>query len=207
MSRSVAPLALFVCLLFAAVGVRAQDSDESANGDKTAAIVRVDSEPEIDGVLDDEIWSQATLIEDLHQLDPIEYAEPSQPTEIRLAYDENALYVSARLYDSDPEGITAQVLRQGEGLRDEDRFAIILDPYLDRRSGYRFQLNANGVRWDALYQDTSDIESNWEGIWQGASTRDDGGWTAEMAIPFKTLSFNPANDTWGVNFERTISAQ
>ncbi len=204
MNRSAAPVVLIVSLLIAATGVRAQDSNEAANGDKSAAIVRVDSEPEIDGVLDDEIWSRATLIEDLHQLNPVEYAEPSQPTEIRLAYDENALYVSARLYDSDPEGITAQVLRQGEGLSDEDRFAIILDPYLDRRSGYRFQLNANGVRWDALYQDTSDIESNWEGIWQGASTRDDGGWTAEMAIPFKTLSFNPANDTWGVNFERTI---
>ena len=193
-----------LALLLGATAGWAQDTDDDANGDKTVTIVRIDSEPEIDGLLDEAIWAQATLIEDLHQLNPVEYAQPSQPTEIRLAYDENALYVSARLLDSDADRITAQVLRQGEGLSNEDRFAIILDPYLDRRSGYRFQVNPNGVRWDALYRDTSSVESNWEGIWQGAATQGADGWTAEMAIPFKTLSFNPANDTWGVNFERTI---
>ena len=182
----------------------AQGPDQSAAENKTASIVRIDAAPDIDGVLDDDIWSAATLIQDLHQLNPVEYAQPSQPTEIRLAYDENALYISARLWDSDAERITAQVLRQGEGFSSEDRFAVILDPYLDRRSGYRFQVNPNGVRWDALYQDTSDLESNWEGIWQAAATRDADGWSAEMAIPFKTLSFNPDNDAWGVNFERAI---
>jgi len=60
------------------------------------------------------------------------------------------------------------------------------------------------VRWEALYQDTSNLESNWDGVWLGAATRDEQGWTAEMAIPFKTISFNPNNSDWGINFERTI---
>ncbi len=81
---------------------------------------------------------------------------------------------------------------------------MILDPYLDRRSGYRFEVNAHGVRWDALYQNTTSVESNWEGIWQAASQQDGEGWTTEIAIPFKTLSFNPNNDAWGINFERAI---
>jgi Carbohydrate family 9 binding domain-like/Domain of unknown function (DUF5916) len=168
------------------------------------SIRRVESAPVIDGLIDDAVWDLADPIEDLHQVNPIEYDEPTERTEIRLLYDEEALYVSARLWDSQPDRITAQVLRQGEGLSNEDRFAIILDPHLDRRSGYRFQVNANGVRWDALYSDTSDSRSDWEGIWQAEATIDGQGWSAEMAIPFKTLSFDPNGEAWGVNFERTI---
>jgi hypothetical protein len=171
---------------------------------KTVRIVRLEGAVRVDGVLDEPVWASAALVEDLHQLEPVEYAQPSQRSEIRLFFDDEALYVAARLWDTDAERITAQVLRQGEGLSSEDRFAVILDPYLDRRNGYRFQVNPNGVRWDALYQDTTSLESNWDGIWLGAATRDGEGWTAEMAIPFKTLSFNSNVEEWGINFERTI---
>jgi hypothetical protein len=172
--------------------------------DKSLAISRAPGEIVVDGVLDEAVWSKATLVADLHQINPFEFAEPSERTEIRIFYDDDALYVGARLWDSDAEQITANVLRQGEGLGSDDRFAVILDPYLDRRNGYRFQVNPNGVRWEALYLNTSTVESNWDGIWQGAATLDAEGWTAEMAIPFKTLSFNPNTMDWGINFERNI---
>ena len=190
--------------LACAAQAQAQPSSEIPGATKTLQIVRLAGVPEIDGVLDEATWATATLVTDLHQLDPVEYAAPSQRSEIRLYYDDDALYVAARLWDAEADRITAQVLRQGEGLASEDRFSVILDPYLDRRNGYRFQVNPNGVRWEALYQDTSNLESNWDGIWLGAATRDERGWTAEMAIPFKTLSFNPNNSDWGINFERTI---
>ena len=141
----------------------AQTPAEEGDAAKSFELPRVDDEPVIDGVLDEELWSRAVLIDDLHQINPIEYAEPSQVSEIRLFYDDEALYVAARLWDSEADRITAQVLRQGEGLANEDQFAIIIDPYLDRRNGYRFQVNPNGVRWDALYQNTVNLESNWEG--------------------------------------------
>ena len=182
----------------------AQPAGSTSSEGKRIDIRRVDQEPVIDGVLDDEVWALAVPIEDLHQVNPVEYEEPSERTEIRLLYGDDALYVSARLWDSQPDRITAQVLRQGEGLSNEDRFAIILDPHFDRRSGYRFQVNPNSVRWDALYSDTSDLQSDWEGIWRGQATVDDQGWTAEMEIPFKTLSFDPDGEAWGMNFERTI---
>ena len=182
----------------------AQTIVDDAETAKTLTIVRLAGAPRVDGVLDEPTWANATLVVDLHQLDPVEFAPPSQRSEIRLYYDDDALYVAARLWDTEADRITAQVLRQGEGLGSEDRFSVILDPYLDRRNGYRFQVNPNGVRWEALYQDTSNLESNWDGIWLGAATRDAEGWTAEMAIPFKTLSFNPNNSDWGINFERTI---
>jgi hypothetical protein len=171
---------------------------------KVVTMTRDDAVPVIDGVLDEGVWARAAVVDDLHQLDPVEFAPPSQRTEIRLYYGDDALYVAARLWDDEADRITAQVLRQGEGLGSEDRFAVILDPYHDHRNGYRFQVNPNGVRWDALYKNTTDLERNWEGIWQGAATRDAEGWTAEMAIPFKTLSFNPGTSEWGMNFERTI---
>lgn len=166
--------------------------------------MRSDTEPVIDGVLDEAVWRQAAEVDDLLQVDPIEFAEPSEATQIWIFYDEDALYLAARLWHEDANDITARVLRHGEGLDSDDQFVLIIDPYLDRRSGYRFQINPNGVRWDAIYQNTSDLESNWEGIWQGAATRDENGWTAEMAIPFKSLSFNPNSTVWGINFARVI---
>jgi Carbohydrate family 9 binding domain-like/Domain of unknown function (DUF5916) len=180
------------------------DGRGSEAGGKSFSIARAVSAPVIDGRLDDSVWSTATLIDDLHQLSPVEYAAASERTEIRVAYDDDALYIGAKLWYGDPSDVTAQVLRQGEGLGNEDRITVILDPYLDRRNGYRFEINANGVHWDALYQNTTSVESNWEGIWLGAAERSADGWTAEMAIPFKTLSFNPNNDSWGINFERAI---
>lgn len=203
--RVPARITVLASALLAAAPIAAQPQRaETDDGVKTLDITRADATPVVDGVLDEDVWSQATHVEDLHQLDPVEYAAPSEATDIRLFYTDDALYVAARLWDSRPDEITAQVLRQGAGLANEDRFAVILDPNLDRRSGYRFQVNPNGVRWEALYQDTTDLQSDWDGIWRAAATRDDEGWTAELAIPFKTISFDPSADTWGINFERTI---
>ena len=176
--------ALAVC---ASAGAQPEVADSSET--KTLRIVRLVGPPTVDGVLDEPNWANAALVTDLHQLDPVEFATPSQRSEIRLYYDDDALYVAARFFDTEADRITAQVLRQGEGLGSEDRFSVILDPYLDRRNGYRFQVNPNGVRWEALYQDTSNLESNWDGIWLGAATRDEQGWTAEMAIPFRSLRY------------------
>jgi len=109
-----------------------------------------------------------------------------------------------RLLDSEAESIKANILRQGAQYWGDDFFAVIIDPFNDKRNGYRFQLNPNGIRMEMLYQDTTGQDWNWNGIWRGAASLDEGGWTAEMAIPFKTLSFNPENDTWGINFSRDL---
>ena len=168
-------------------------------------IVRADSPPIIDGVLDEEVWQHAALIDDLHQMQPNEYAEPSQPTQIYLFYDDNALYIGARLLTEDPSAVTARILRQGEMLWGDDWLAVMLDPFHDHRSGYRFQTNANGLRQEGLYQNVRDEQWEWQGIWDSAASINDEGWVAEMAIPFKTLSFDPDGDTWGINFERAVA--
>ena len=82
---------------------------------------------------------------------------------------------------------------------------MLLDPFHDRRSGYRFMTNPNGLRQEGLFQNISEEQWDWEGIWYTASTIDEQGWVTEIAIPFKTLSFDPSNDTWGINFRRAIA--
>ena len=169
---------------------------------KIVEVVEADVPPRIDGVLDEDIWANAAVVSDLHQMDPIEYSEPSERSEFYLVYDKDALYVGARVLDSQPDRIAANILRQGANITNDDLLLVILDPYNNGREGYQFQLNPNGVRYEGLFLGASQMQWNWDGIWQAAATQDDEGWLAEMAIPFKTLSFDAENDTWGINFGR-----
>ena len=194
-----------VALCSLALNVAAQEPTASGNQQKSVRIVRTDRPPVIDGVLDEAAWSLAAKIEDFHEIQPTEYAAPSERTVVYLMYDDNALYIGAKLYDRDPTQITARILRQGERVFGDDWFSVILDPFHDQRSGYRFQTNPNGLRQEALYQNVSDEQWDWQGIWSTAAKIDDEGWTTEIAIPFKTLSFDPTNDTWGINFRRSIA--
>jgi hypothetical protein len=191
----------FAALLLSCAAV-AQPTGEAARVVKLVEIPQLADRPTIDGVLDEASWSQAALIEDLHQVFPQEYATPTQPTHVRVFYTEDALYVGARMDEADAGQIRGRVLRQGQSLDADDVFAVILDPYLDRRNGYRFEVNPNGVRWEGLFQNITEVESNWDGIWEARTQKDDDGWVAEIRIPLQTLSFNPASSSWGVNFNR-----
>ena len=202
------PLFLFLLFAFSNTSI-SQERDEQnldgVTGGKSFAVpILSDSEIIVDGKLDDAVWSRAAVITDFHQMAPFEYANPSQPTEVRVFYSSDAIYVSARMYEEDPSLITANVQLQGQGLPNDDSFNIMLDPYLDRRSGFLFEINANGVRVEGIYQNVSGVDRNWEGIWQAGSSIDEDGWVTEMRIPFQTLSFDPGNTEWGINFRRTI---
>jgi hypothetical protein len=171
---------------------------------KFAQATRTATAPVIDGSLDDEVWQQARVIDDFHQIRPGNGAQPSERTEIYLLYDDDALYVGARLWDSEPEQIAATTLRHNQRLGADDRLAVIIDPFNTGRGGYRFETNANGVRHDMLYQNVSQTNAEWSVIWEVESRIDEQGWTFEMVIPFKTLPFDPSIDTWGFNFARAI---
>ena len=172
---------------------------------KTAEAARTDDPIVIDGRLGEEAWNGATVITDLHQILPVEFSEPSQRTEFLVLYDDESLYLAARMYDDEPDRVVAKVLRQGGQAWLDDQFNILLDPFNDKRSGYRFQVNPNGVWDEGLARGGDLVQWEWDGIWQAAATRNDQGWIAETRIPFKTVSFNPDNDTWGINFNRRIA--
>jgi hypothetical protein len=177
----------------------------NATDEKEVRIQRAAEAPVIDGVLSEEIWARAPVIDDFHQVNPVEFAEASERTEVRILYGRDALYIGVRMFDSEPELITARVLRQNQGIGSDDRFFIHLDPFNTRRGGYLFGVNPNGVRFDGIYEGTTQTQFDWTGIWQAAASTDDLGWVAEIEIPFKTISFDPAADTWRMNFARNIA--
>jgi hypothetical protein len=188
------------CLSANAFGQTTQTSDR-----KQIEIPRTELVPVIDGVLDDEIWQQAAVITDLHQMNPVDHGEPSQSSVFYVTYSDDYFYVAARLYDSNPEEIRAMsLLHDTELMGEDDTINIILDTFDNSRTGFRFVGHPNGIRGDGVYEGPGTINWNWNGIWQTESSIDDEGWVTEIAIPFTTLNFDPNIDQWGFNLERDI---
>ena len=181
------------------------EAPPSQGARKSIEIRRTTLEPQIDGVLDDALWKEATVLTDMHQFEPVDHGVPSEKSEFYIAYSERFLSVGARLYDSDPSGISARQLVQGQGMQFDDAFEFILDTFNNGRTGYQFQVNPNGIRREGVYESPNNLNSDWSGIWLVESRIDQQGWTAEVAIPFNTLNFDPATEEWGFTIARTIA--
>jgi hypothetical protein len=190
-----------ICLASTCYGAGDQDSGSQAIY-KSIQAVHTDTPPVIDGKLDEPAWQRAAVVEELHEIIPNEFTETSESSAYYILYDQNAIYIGARILESNPDNVTAQVLRKGDHSFGDDTITILLDPHNDGRSGYFFDLNPNGIRNEGLYANVTEENWSWQGIWDGAAQIDSEGWTAETEIPFKTISFDPSNDTWGINFMR-----
>jgi len=141
----------------------AQPNVPADPGQKSVTIVRTDTPPVIDGELDDAVWENAAFFDDFHQVNPAEYTEPSERTEIYLLYDDDALYVGARMF-IDPDQITANVLRQNGNMIGDDTLFVTLDPFNNQRGGVFFGINPYAVRRDGLYRNVSEFYSDWDTI-------------------------------------------
>jgi hypothetical protein len=159
----------------------------------------------IDGILSEQEWQNAFAISDFTQLDPNEGKPASERTEVRIIYDDNAIYLGARMYDAYPDSIIQNLARRDVSIN-ADYFQLFLDPFNDKRTGYYFGVNAGGTLYDGtLYNDTWSDQS-WDGVWEGKAHVDDNGWTVEMRIPFSQLRFNlDKMEVWGVDYERQIA--
>ena len=161
----------------------------------------------IDGFVNEADWSKADSITDFYQTQPIPGLRGTERTVVRVLYDNEFLYVSAVLYDSDPSGIIIQSLEQDFESQDNDCFAIMLDTFNDDKSGYGFLFNAAGAIKDMyINNDGSSINSAWEGIVNRKTSIQDHGWEIELAFPLTSLRFNPneGSQDWGINFLRRI---
>ncbi|HLA62867.1 MAG TPA: DUF5916 domain-containing protein [Rhodothermales bacterium] len=155
---------------------------------------------QIDGVLDEASWAAAEPATGFTQLRPAEGAPATQETDVRVLVGGDALYVGARLYDTEPD-----LIRRPLGRRDDpgqaDLFLIALDAYNDRRTAYTFGVSAAGVLYDALLQGGDDDES-WNAVWDGEARVTADGWVVEMRIPYSQLRFAEGVSSWGLNFVR-----
>ncbi len=159
----------------------------------------------IDGTLDEPVWKLATPASGFVQRDPAHGALATERTEVRIVFDSDRLVMGVICYDSEPTRLLGNQMQRDQPFSGDDRFMWSLDPYLDGRSGYFFEINPSGAMGDGLITSVSgNANKSWDGIWVARVRRTDIGWTAEIEIPFKTISFNPDNDAWGANFQRTV---
>lgn len=160
----------------------------------------------LDGRLDEPFWDRMNPITNFRQQEPVEGGIPSERTEVYVAYDNDHLYIGAKLFDSEPDRIIANQKRRNANLNNDDRFQFIIDTFNTNQSAYFFETNPAGLLGDGLISVSHGTSLNkaWDGIWDVRTTINDEGWIVEIIIPFRTLDFNPENDTWGINFLRTI---
>ena len=202
--RLVAVGAAVSVALLAVTPSAAQDADVPAVPAVAAARVPADLDVSVDGLLEEDAWALAHPITELRQQEPVEGDTPSEPSDIRILHDGEALYIGAKLFESDPSGILAHQLARDAGLGTDDRFMWILDTFQDGRTGYFFEINPAGLMGDGLISGGGDLNKSWDGIWEVRTRIHDDGWSAEIRIPFSTLNFDPNARSWGINFQRTI---
>jgi hypothetical protein len=157
----------------------------------------------VDGRLDDAGWKSAPELSDFIQKDPVEGAVPTDQLYVRIAYDDEALFVSTRVVARDPARIQAPMSRR-DNIHQAEHIWISLDTYRDRRTAYSFAVTASGVRGDWYHPSDNEfnIDLSFDPVWQAAAQRDSAGWTSEMRIPFSQLRFNAADEQiWGLNFD------
>ena len=158
----------------------------------------------LDGVLDESVWQAAVPAADFRQQDPENGAAATEPTEVRIVYTRDALYMGVTCYDSEPDKWLGFQRGRDGGLGSDDRFMWTIDTFLDGRTGYFFEMNPSGLMADALQGSSDANDRQWDGIWNARALRSEIGWTLEIEIPFRTLNFSPTNDAWGINFQRTV---
>ena len=157
----------------------------------------------IDGRMDEAAWNDARRFTDFLQRDPDEGAPVSQPTEVRILVDEDALYVGARMTDREAHLIRSQLARR-DNAGASDFIQINLDANHDHLTAYLFRVGPSGTVMDSFADGPANIDMSWDPVWEARTTVDDEGWTAEMRIPFSQLRFEEGNDTWGLQILRGI---
>jgi len=233
MNRSLVSVAVLLTaqVLCPPLPLAGQQADGAPSGGQIplVALELGDRGIDLDGRIDEDVWAEAVPITDFTQQEPVEGGEPSQRTEIRVAFDADNLYIGAVLYD-DPGSILATQRQRDGSLFSDDRLSLILDTFLDGRTGYRFEVNPAGAMVDGLLSGGGGGGGGrgfpgggggggggrggggggggggnaWDGIWEARTERRTDGWSTEIRIPFRTMNFNPDLEEWGINFQRSI---
>ncbi len=211
---------LFLIVVFHFFLVKAQNTNPIKN--LNFNITFLAQEPIIDGdVLNEALWEQVYTIRDLKQIKPNYGTPASEKTAIKIAYTSKTLYVAVVCFDTSPEKIVVSDSRRDADLNDDDSFLFIIDTYNDQQNGFLFGTNADGMEYDAQIDNEGEgnfsanrqqggvvggTNINWDASWEVKTKKGDFGWSAEFAIPLRSIRFNGGNNkTWGVNFQRNIS--
>jgi hypothetical protein len=205
MDKFISGRALILAFLLIAFGFAGQSVSGAADRPLPGSLrvlevpPKVEIAPVIDGHLDDDVWTEAAIARDFWM--SAEQGWPVEQTEVLVLADERHLYIGFRVFDSQPEAITARQTRRDAGLGYDDRVGVELDASFNRRDISKFVVNSRGVQNDSIAGGRS-ANIGWKGDWRAAAQRTDYGWSAEIAIPFSILNFQPDNTIFGINFTR-----
>ncbi len=189
----------------------------AVGGRRSVQARRTDEPPAIDGRLDDAVWRGAALVTDFTQTSPVEGAAPTERTEVWIAYDADHLYFAFHAHYTNPDEMRANRVDRDQ-IRRDDWIAVMFDTFLDQQRAYRFSVNAYGVQGDAILQGGRSMrgppggggDTSWDALFDTGGARVADGWTAEMAIPFKSLRY-PARGAgehrWGFQITRTMQTR
>jgi len=214
------PLFLLLSFSISPQLVQAQTSIQIERPSITVEVI--ENDPVLDGdVINDQLWKTIAPINSLTQITPNYGAPVSEQTHIRLAYTNKIFYVAVVCFDQDPDAIVVSDSRRDADLNDDDSFLFIFDTYNDQQNGFLFGTNADGMQYDAQIDNEGEgnfsnnrqqggvvggTNINWDASWEVKTQRGDYGWSAEFAIPLKSLRFMPGEKkTWGLNFQRNIA--
>ncbi len=219
------PAALASCVLLAAGATRAAPQEPApaidgppapvppatitrdADGGATVRAVRLDAPLRLDGVLDEPVYARVEPFGGFIQQAPDEGAPATEPTDAWIFFDDESIYAAARVYESVPESawVANEMQRDSFQLINNDGFIVVFDTFYDRRNGFAFRVNPIGGFSDRQVTDEGNPNSDWNPVWDVRTGRFDGGWTVEMAIPFKSLRFRPGPaQLWGIQVGRDI---
>ena len=184
-------------LLFSSLCI-GQDSNR-----KSYSILTLNEDVVVDGFLNESIWSKGAPMTNFIQKDPQPGSPARNKTEVRIAIDDEYLYVGAYLFDDSPDSIARQIIKR-DGWGYSDWFAMGVDSYYDRRTCFGFWVNPSGSMRDILHYNDTERDVSWDAVWEAKTAIHDDGWSSEMKIPLSQLRYNPSStdQVWGLNFYR-----
>jgi hypothetical protein len=202
---------IFATLSSTALAFSMMPVQEAAIEQRILTAVRL-SETEsidLDGELAESVWERAIPATGFIQLDPLNGEPATEETEVRVVYDDGRIFISVICYDSDPGALRGNQMLRDAAFSGDDRFMFVIDPFLDERNGYFFEINPSGAMGDGLVNAATgstniSVNKSWDGIWNARVAQSPIGWTIEIEIPFRTLNFDPNASAWGINFQRTV---
>jgi hypothetical protein len=202
--RRVIPAAGVALLI--ATGVSAQDVAGLPPDRRILQAERMQPDERIvlDGVLDEPVWRRAVHGGEFIQQEPVLGAQPTERTEVRVAFNRDHLYIGVICFDSEPDKLQGNTRKRDEFLGADDRFMWTMDTFLNQQTGYFFEMNPAGLMADALMGPGGSNNREWDGIWNARVRQSEIGWTIEIDIPFRSIAFDPNAPAWGINFQRTI---
>jgi len=188
---------LFLILLFTGIGVA-----QKQNAGFTLQIRKTQSSVNIDGVGDDDVWKQADIANDFFMVLPMDKGLATQRSEIRMAYDDDNIYLLATFYNDSLGPNYVESLRRDFSFGKNDNFLLFLDPFNNQTTGFTFGANAAGAQWDGTMYGGSAVDLSWDSKWISAVKREEEKWVFEMALPFKSIRYEKGVKEWGINFSR-----